>query len=63
MSTRPNIMGTAARSEYKVVNGMFKKCEIRVCIMGNQQKEGAHIKFGELYALFMPVKATDIGSC
>ena len=34
------ILGTTTRTEYKVVNGVFKKRKVRLCVMGNQQKEG-----------------------
>ncbi len=32
------IVGSTTRTEYKVVNGVFKKQKIRLCVMGNQQK-------------------------
>ncbi len=34
------IIGTTTRTEYKVINGVFKKRKVRLCVMGNQQKEG-----------------------
>ena len=36
------ILGTTTRTEYKVTNGVFKKHKVRLCVMGNQQKEGVH---------------------
>ena len=47
------ILRTTTRTEYKVVNGVFQKCKVRLCAMGNQQKEGIHYKAGELYAPVM----------
>ncbi len=41
------VIGTTTRTEYKVVNGMFKKRKA-VCD-GNQQDNGVHFQFGELY--------------
>ena len=52
------ILGTTTRAEYKVVNGVLKKRKIRLCAMGNQQKEGVHYKAGELYAPVM--KASEV---
>ena len=52
------MLGTTIRTEYKVVNVVFKKRKVRLCVMGNQQKEGVHFQLGELYA---PVtKATEV---
>ena len=36
------ILGTTTRTEYKVVNGALKKRKVRLCALGNQQKEGIH---------------------
>jgi hypothetical protein len=47
------ILGTTTRTEYKVVNGALKKRKVRLCSMGNQQKEGIHYQAGELYAQVM----------
>jgi hypothetical protein len=47
------IRGTTTRMEYKVVNGELEslgKYKVRLCVMGNQQKEVVHYKLGELYA-------------
>ena len=52
------ILGTTTRTEYKVVNGALKKRKVRLCAMGNQQKEGIHYRAGELYAPVM--KATEV---
>jgi hypothetical protein len=52
------ILGTTTRADYKVVNSVFQKCKIRLCAMGNQQKEGIHYKAGELYAPVM--KASEV---
>ena len=41
-----------------MVNGELKKYKFRLCVMGNQQKEGVHYKLGELYAPVM--KAAEI---
>ncbi len=50
-------LGTTARTEYKVVNGAFQKRKVRLCAMGNQQKEGIHFKKTAMYAPVM--KATE----
>jgi hypothetical protein len=47
------VIGTTARTELKVTNGVFKKCKVRLCVMGNQQKEGLHFQLGKLYAPVM----------
>ena len=52
------ILGTTTRTEYKVVNGALKKRKVRLCAMGNQQKEGIHYQAGELYAPVM--KETEV---
>ena len=52
------ILGTTTRTEYKVVIGELKKRKVRLCAMGNQQKEGIHFNAGELYAPV--IKATEL---
>ncbi len=52
------ILGSTTLTEYKVVDGVFKKRKVRLCVMGNQQKEGIHYQLGELYAPVM--KATEV---
>ena len=54
------ILGTTTRTEYKVMNGELKKQRVRLCAMGNQQKdsEGTHFRAGELYAPV--IKATEL---
>ena len=52
------VLGSTTRTEYKVVNGELKKYKVRLCVMGNQQKEGVHYKLGELYAPVM--KAAEV---
>ena len=52
------VLGSTTRTEYKVVNGEMKKYKVRLCVMGNQQKEGVHYKLGELYAPVM--KAAEV---
>ena len=52
------ILGTTTSTEYKVVNGELKKRKVRLCAMGNQQKEGIHFNAGELYAPV--IKATKL---
>ena len=52
------ILGTTTRTEYKATNGDFKKRNVRLCFMVNQQKEGVHYQLGELYALVM--KAAEV---
>ena len=52
------ILGTTTSTEYKVVNGELKKRKVRLCAMGNQQKEGVHFNAGELYAPV--IKATEL---
>ena len=46
-------MGTTTRTEYKVVNGAFKKPKVLLCIRGDQQEENLHYQKGELYAPVM----------
>ncbi len=53
-----NVMGTTTRTEYKLINCVFKKRKVRLCVMGNQQKEGVHYQLGELYAPLM--KAAEV---
>ena len=59
-------MGTTTRTEYKVINGVFKKRKVQLCVMGNQQEKGVHYQREELYApvmkaakvrLFMAIEA------
>jgi hypothetical protein len=52
------ILGTTTRTEYKTVNGQFTKRKVRLCVMGNQQKEGVHYQLWELYAPVM--KAAEV---
>ncbi len=40
------VIGTTTRTEYKVTNGVFKKRKVRLCVMGNQPKEGVHFQLG-----------------
>ncbi len=40
------------------MNGQFTKRKVRLCVMGNQQKEGVHCQTGELYAPVM--KAAEV---
>ena len=47
------ILGTTTRTEYKVVNGVFKKRKVLLCVMENQQEKGVHYQLGELYAPVM----------
>ena len=47
------ILGTTTRTEYNVTNWVYKKRKVRLCIMGNQQKEGVHYQLGGLYAPVM----------
>ena len=47
------VIGTTTRTEYKVVNGVFKKRKVRLCVMGNQQDNRVHFQLGELYTLVM----------
>ncbi len=42
------VISTTTRTEYKVVNGVFKKRKVRLCVMGNQQENGVHFHLGEL---------------
>jgi hypothetical protein len=39
------ILGTTTWTDYKVVNSVFQKCKVRLCAMGNQQKEGNFKEF------------------
>jgi hypothetical protein len=32
------VIGTTTRTEYKVVNGVFKKHKVWLCVMGNQKR-------------------------
>ena len=52
------MLGTTTRTEYKVVNGVFKKGRVRLCVMGNRQMEGIHFHLGELYSPVM--KGTEV---
>ncbi len=35
---------------YKTVNAVYRKRKVRLCVMGNQQKEGMHCQLRELYS-------------
>jgi hypothetical protein len=52
------ILGTTTRTEYKTVHGQFTEHKVRLCVMGNQQKQGVHYQLGELYAPVM--KAAEV---
>jgi hypothetical protein len=43
------VLSTATRSKYKVVNRVFKKRMVLLCVMGNQQQAKIHDQFGEMY--------------
>ena len=47
------VLRSTTSTEYMVVNGELKKYKVRLCVMGNQQKEGVHYKLGELCAPLM----------
>ncbi len=47
------MVGTTTRTEYKVVNSVFKKRKVRLCVMVNQQDNGVHFQLGELYTPVM----------
>ena len=53
LKPRDKILGTTTRTEYKVINGVFKKSKVLLCVMGNQQEKGVHFQLGELYAPVM----------
>ncbi len=38
------ILGPTTRTEYKTVNAVYRKHKVRLCVMGNQQKEGIHYR-------------------
>ncbi len=42
------------------MNGQFTKRKVRLCLMGNQQKEGMHYQLGKLYAPVMTRKAAEV---
>jgi hypothetical protein len=52
------ILGTTTRTEYKIVNGLFTKRKVRLCVMGNLQRAGVHYQLGELYIPIM--KAAEV---
>ena len=41
-----------------MVNGVFKKRKVRLCVMGKQREQGVHYQLGELYAPVM--KAAEV---
>ncbi len=47
------VLGSTTRTEYKVVNGLgeLKKYKVRLCVMGNQPKEGVHSRLGNYMRL------------
>ena len=51
-------MGTTTRTVYKVINGVFKKRKVWLCVIGNQQEKGVYFQLGELYAPMM--KAAEV---
>ena len=40
------VIGMTTHTEYKVINGVFKKCKVLLSVMANQQKEGVHYQLG-----------------
>ncbi len=52
------VLDTTTRADCKVTNGVFDKRKIRLCVCCNQQVEGGHFKFGDLYAPVM--KASEV---
>jgi hypothetical protein len=53
------LLGSKTRAEYQVVNGELKKYKVRLCVMGNQQKEG--VRYSKLGVLYAPVmKAAEV---
>jgi hypothetical protein len=47
------VICTTTCTKYTVVNGVFKKRKVRLCVMGNQQKEGIYYQLGEQYIPIM----------
>ncbi len=47
------VIGTTTSTEFNVVNSMFKKCKVCLCVIGNQQENGVHFQLGEFYTPIM----------
>ncbi len=44
------ILGTTTRLDYKMVNGVFDKRKMQLCVRGDQQQEGIHFISSDLYS-------------
>ncbi len=53
MGPGAKVIGATSRTEYKVVNGVFKKRKVRLCVIRNQQDNGVHFQTGGLYTPVM----------
>ena len=43
-------LGTTTRRDYKVVNGVFSKRKVRMCVRGDQQRDGVDYQSADLYS-------------
>jgi hypothetical protein len=43
------VLGTTTRLEYKINNGVFEKYKVRMCVRGDQQREGVDFNASDLY--------------
>jgi hypothetical protein len=50
-------MGTTTRRDYKVVNGVLSKRKVRMCVRGDQQRDGIDFQSADLYS--PTLKATE----
>ena len=44
------VLGTTTRLDYNMVNGVFDKRKVRLCVRGDQQQEGIHFRSSDLYS-------------
>ena len=44
------VLGTTTRPEYKINNGVFEKYKVRMCVRGDQQREGVDFNASDLYS-------------
>ena len=44
------VLGTTTRLDYKINNGVFEKHKVRMCVRGDQQREGIDFNTPDLYS-------------
>ncbi len=52
-------LGTTTRLDYKIKNGVLEKYKVRMCVRGDQQREGVDFNSSDLYSPVL--KAPELG--